>query len=371
MDGEDARHLDRARVLGERGWGRVHPNPMVGCVVVAGDEVVGEGWHREFGGPHAEVEALRAAGERARGATAFVSLEPCRHEGKTPPCTDALVAAGVARVVFGAKDPGEHSGGGAGALREAGVRVTGPMYSDVEARAINPGFFHRATDRPWTVLKLAISLDAAVSRSADRPTPLSGPEAWARVHRLRSGMDAILVGAGTVRADAPRLTVRGDFEPRTPPIRVVVDPGDGWFRRARASGLADSPGSLLDPEAPPVWVAVREDRAEARSQEMEGIRVLPVPGDRTGLDPRALLCRLREEKIDRLLCEGGAGWGRALLDASLVDRLILVTAPVSLGPGAVSAPPFAEAQWRPARDPMRLGADIWCEWDHCDETEVG
>lgn len=418
----DRGHMERAAELARRGWGRVHPNPMVGCVIVRDGERIAEGWHRELGGPHAEVDALERAGERARGATVHVSLEPCAHHGRTPPCTEALIRAGVARVVFGAADPGAQSGGGAEVLRTAGIEVEGPVWSAKRAYGENPGFFHDAPERPWTLLKLAVSIDGAVAERPGAPTALTGDEAWARTHRLRAGVDAILVGAGTVRADAPRLTARGEPRPRVPPVRVILDPGDAWLSRAAASATPGD-GSLLDPDGSPLWVAatrpapsaavagvdfaggpggVSETGSAGTGSATSGSlrRWLHVSGAESvsGTDPAsgdepmsaaagaasratttapsresaapvnlaALMRELRDAGIGRLLCEGGARLGRSLVAAGLVDRLVLITAPCTLGSGAVSAFPLQPGRWEPAGPPEALGRDVWCAWDHGD-----
>ncbi|HEY7767863.1 bifunctional diaminohydroxyphosphoribosylaminopyrimidine deaminase/5-amino-6-(5-phosphoribosylamino)uracil reductase RibD, partial [Longimicrobium sp.] len=197
---QDRGWMRRAIALAANGWGRVAPNPMVGCVIVRDGEVVGEGWHTEYGRPHAEPEALLAAGEQARGATAYVSLEPCSHWGKTPPCTDALIAAGVRRVVFGGFDPNPKASGGADVLRAAGIDAVG----GVEAQAVrdqNAIFFHAhsplGAERPFIALKLAMSLDARIADRDGRSVWITGEESRAEVHRLRAGYDAVAVGIGT------------------------------------------------------------------------------------------------------------------------------------------------------------------------------
>src|SRR6476661_5968049 len=205
---DDGAFMRRALALAARGWGRTAPNPMVGAVVVRDGVVVGEGWHAEYGGPHGEVEALRAAGDRARGATIYVTLEPCNHHGKTPPCTDALLAAGVRRVVVACDDPSPVARGGAQRLHEAGVEVTLGVEEQA-ARELNAPFFHAlASDRPFVRLKLALSLDGAIADHSRQPGWLTGELARREVHRMRAGSDAIAVGIGTVLADDPELTVR-------------------------------------------------------------------------------------------------------------------------------------------------------------------
>jgi len=359
---EDARWMERAVQLGRRGWGRVHPNPAVGCVLVRNGAVVGEGWHREWGGPHAEVEAIRNAGEAAPGATAYVSLEPCRHEGKTPPCTLALQRAGVRRVVFGASDPGAASGGGGEVLRSLGMEVSGPMLSEEEANRENPVFFHRDPDRPWTVLKLAVSLDGALAAGAGERTPLTGEEANQAVHHLRAGVEGILIGTRTAQVDDPLLTVRGPVVPRVPPVRVVVD---------LAGRLSPELRMLREGDAP-VWIVTGEGSSKGWRRQMEGAgaRVLPLSGDpdRGASGARQLLGRLRAEGLSSLLCEGGGRLAGSLLHGGGVDRLIHIWVPRVLGGGGVPAffPTGGNGEisptWR-AGPLRRWGGDLWVEWD--------
>jgi diaminohydroxyphosphoribosylaminopyrimidine deaminase / 5-amino-6-(5-phosphoribosylamino)uracil reductase len=337
----DSLHLRRAISLAALGWGRVAPNPMVGCVVVREGEVVGEGWHTGYGLPHAEVEALRAAGERARGATAYVSLEPCSHHGRTPPCTGALVEAGVARVVFGARDPNPKARGGGEVLREAGVEVVGGV-EEARVRDQNAAFFHlhsaEGEARPWVALKLAMSLDARIADAGGRSVWITGEEARAEVHRLRAGFDAVAVGVGTAVADDPLLTVRGAVVPRVPPARVVFDrrlrlPPDAQLVRTadRAPVLA-----LCEPGAP-------EERR--RALEAAGVRVVAAAG------VHAQLRELRAAGVCSLFVEGGSVLASALLAAGLVDRMYLFYAPLLIGPGG--ATPFAGVPDSPVADAER------------------
>ncbi|MBD0320159.1 MAG: bifunctional diaminohydroxyphosphoribosylaminopyrimidine deaminase/5-amino-6-(5-phosphoribosylamino)uracil reductase RibD, partial [Gemmatimonadetes bacterium] len=269
--------MARALELAGRGWGRVAPNPMVGAVIVRDGEVVGEGWHTEYGHPHAEVEALRAAGEAARGATAFVTLEPCSHFGKTPPCSGALLAAGVRRVVFAAYDPNPRAAGGGEVLRAAGVEVLGGVMEQ-EARDQNAVFFHAhsGSDRPFVALKLALTLDGRIADHAGRSVWITGEESRAEVHRLRAGFDAVAVGAGTALADDPQLTVRGPLEPRVPPTRVVFD---RTLRLPLESALATTAR-----EVSVMVVAGTVPPAEhAAALETRGVRVLRVGDVHDGL----------------------------------------------------------------------------------------
>ena len=320
---DDGAWMRRALALAERGWGHTAPNPMVGAVVVQDDVVVGEGWHAHYGGPHAEVEALRAAGERARGATLYVSLEPCDHHGKTPPCTDAIVAAGVRRVVAACEDPSPVAQGGAGRLRDAGVEVTVGVEEEA-ARELNASFFHaQRSDRPFVQLKLALSLDGAIADHSRLPGWLTGELARREVHRLRAGADAIAVGIGTVLADDPELTVRHWAPPRVAPTRVVFDTS---ARLPRTSRLARGAH-----EVPVVAVCWAPEPAHAAALEHTGVTLLHAA------TPRDALVALRERGVRSLLVEGGATLASALLQEALVDRLIIFRAPLVLGGGALSA----------------------------------
>lgn len=313
--------MRRALANAERGWGQVAPNPLVGAVVVRDGEVVAEAHHTRYGEAHAEVEALRRAGEAARGATMYVTLEPCAHHGKTPPCTDAVIAAGVRRLVYACADPNPKARGGAEVLREAGVEVDGGVRED-DAREMNAPFLHAhaaaGAERPWIALKLALSLDAMLADPEGRSGWITGTAAREEVHRMRAGYDAVAAGVGTVLADDPLLTVRGAVEPRRPPARVVFDRA---LRTPAASRLVRTAREA------PVWLLCGEapDAARARALEREGVRVLPAGS------LAAALAVLRAEGIASVFCEGGAGIAGALLDAEAVDRLLLFYAPLFLG----------------------------------------
>ncbi|MDE2678907.1 MAG: bifunctional diaminohydroxyphosphoribosylaminopyrimidine deaminase/5-amino-6-(5-phosphoribosylamino)uracil reductase RibD [Gemmatimonadota bacterium] len=352
----DARRLSRAIELGRRGWGRVHPNPMVGAVVARDGEVLGEGYHEVLGGAHAEVAALSAAGN-ARGATLYTSLEPCRHRGRTPPCTEALRAAGVARVVFWAADPGAEAGGGGEWLRNRGLGVDGPFGRCEDWRAENPFFFHApARPRPYLALKLAVSLDGRIAPAGGRRVWLTGPESRREVHRLRAGFDAIMVGRGTWEADDPRLTARGPVTPRVPPVPVLLD------RRGRAGPELRVLGAEADARG--VLVTVGERAAELRRRIGDRADIVAVPTTPHGFDLAALLAELHGRGLTRVLCEGGGRVAASLLAARLVDRIYLFIAPVLVGSAGVPAFPVgatdggpepAAAHAAPHRNPVRAG----------------
>jgi diaminohydroxyphosphoribosylaminopyrimidine deaminase/5-amino-6-(5-phosphoribosylamino)uracil reductase len=320
---DDGAWMRRALALAERGWGQTAPNPMVGAVVVRDDEVVGEGWHGQFGGPHAEVEALRAAGERARGATLYVTLEPCAQHVKTPPCTEAILAAGVRRVVAATEDPSPAAQGGALRLRDAGVDVLVGVEAS-RARELNAPFFHALrSDRPFVQLKLALSLDGALADHSREPGWLTGDAARREVHRLRAGVDAIAVGIGTVLADDPELTVRHAAPPRVAPTRVVFDTS---ARLPRTSKLAHGASQI-----PVIVVCWAPEPAHAAALEHTGVTLLHAA------TARDALVALRQRDVRSVLVEGGAALASAFLQEALVDRLIIFRAPLVLGSGALNA----------------------------------
>ena len=346
----DRRFMRRALELAPAGWGRVHPNPLVGAVVVAGGEVVGEGAHREYGGAHAEVEALRAAGPRARGATLYVTLEPCAHHGKTPPCTDAIIEHGIARVVYAVPDPHPEAGGGGARLRNAGLDVVAGV-EEATARTENATFLVPIErGRPFVALKYGLSLDSRISARVGEATRITGPEAEAEVHRLRAGYDAIMVGGRTARIDDPSLTVRHGPAPRVPPVRVVVDPDAAL---PPDGSLARTPG-----EVPVVVLAAADAPPErvARLREL-GVEVEAVRRSRDGLDLAAALDRLFSRGLRTVFCEGGGRLGAGLLGADRVDRLYIFQAPVILGSQGVPAFP-GTAGFRGRRVAVRaMGGD--------------
>jgi diaminohydroxyphosphoribosylaminopyrimidine deaminase/5-amino-6-(5-phosphoribosylamino)uracil reductase len=325
----DSVYMRRALALARLGWGQTAPNPMVGAVVVADGQVVGEGHHARYGQAHAEAVALRAAGDRARGATVYVNLEPCAHYGKTPPCADALIEAGVARVVIAAPDPSRTARGGASRLRRAGIVVDFGVER-AAALELNAAFFNAiVTPRPWVTLKLALSADGAIADPTGANRWITGPEARAEVHRLRAGVDAIGVGVGTVLADDPSLTVRDAGAPRMPPKRVVFD---SQLRTPRTSTLmktAKEPETILIGRLS----AVPMDRLAMANET--GATVLLVPSLQEGLES------LGQRGIRSLLIEGGAKLAGSLLTERLVDRLTIFQSQLVLGDGALKA--FAHA----------------------------
>ena len=355
----DARHMRRALELAARGWGRVQPNPMVGAVVTdASGAVVAEGWHEEYGRAHAEAAALEQAGERARGGTLYVTLEPCAHHGKTPPCTDAVLRSGVARVVVALRDPDPIAAGGIERLRAAGIEVVTGLEEQAAADR-NAAFLHwHRTGTPYVALKLAMSLDARIAAAPGRTTTITGPAAHADVHRLRAGFDAILVGGETARVDDPRLTVRGALEPRRAPIRVVL---------ASDARIAADSALASDTATAPTWLFAAPDPAgDAAALEARGVRVARARrASGGGLDLDDVVAQLAAADVRAVLCEGGARLGSALLAAGLVQRLYLYVAPLLLGADAPAAfltglDPTARDAWRLVRTD-RFGDDVLLE----------
>jgi len=324
----ESESLQLAEELAVRGRGDVEPNPVVGAVVLSGDEVVGRGWHRAFGGAHAEVEALLDAGDRARGATVCVTLEPCSTTGKTGACTEALLAAGVARVVVGCLDPApQHAGRGLELLRQAGVSVE-VVDSKVSAKLIASFAETLGRRRPHVFAKWAMSIEGAIAPKDRQPTKLSGPEAQAMVHDWRASADAILVGVGTVLADDPRLTVRGDAVSLRPLRRVILDP------HLRTPPACTVVSTALET---PTWVMTDEqaDEQAAETLEQHGACVLRVPSGPNWTE--AVLDALALQGVRRLLVEGGSYTLGRLMESGLVDQVATFLTPVCLGPEALPA----------------------------------
>ena len=317
---DDHRFMAQALRLAERGAWTTRPNPMVGCVLVAGGDVVGEGFHVQKGGPHAEVVALQAAGDRARGATAYVTLEPCAHTGSTGPCADALIAAGVSRVFAAMRDPfPQVDGAGFDRLRAAGVDVESGLM-ETQARALNRGFLSRIErGRPWLRIKLACSIDGRTAMANGDSKWISGDASRADVMRWRARAGALLTGSGTVLADDPQLTVRlTEDAPFAVPLRVVLDAGLATIAR----------GNVRDGAAPTLYVHAHDAKVPLG---FDAPRV-SMPRDADGqLDLHAVLATLGEGGINEVQVEAGATLSGAFLRAGLVDELLLYVAPVLLG----------------------------------------
>ena len=316
----DHAHMARALQLAERAAFTTQPNPMVGCVIADGDAVLGEGWHVRAGEPHAEVHALRAAAGRARGATAYVTLEPCAHHGRTPPCADALVAAGVTRVVAACRDPYHQvSGQGFAKLQAAGITVEYGLM-EAAARHLNRGFFSRMErGRPWVRVKLGMSLDGRTALASGESKWITSEAARADVMRWRARAGAIMTGIATVLADDPRLTVRlPGGEDFVPPLRVVLD------ERGRLPALS----RVLTDGAAPTLVVHGDDVVPDYDDDVRAFAVRRVEG---GLDLSAVLSQLAQRGVNELQAEAGATLSGALLKAGLVDELLLYIAPVLLG----------------------------------------
>jgi diaminohydroxyphosphoribosylaminopyrimidine deaminase/5-amino-6-(5-phosphoribosylamino)uracil reductase len=347
--------------LGRSAMGSAWPNPAVGCVIVAGAQIVGRGTTAPGGRPHAEPQALAEAGAAARGATAYVTLEPCAHHGKTPPCAEALIKAGVARVVVavGDSDP-RVSGRGLEMLRKAGIEVVQGVLED-EARTDLAGFFLRIEEgRPWVTLKLASSFDGRIATASGHSQWITGPEARQRVHEFRARHDAVMVGAGTARADNPMLTVRGLDVPRQP-VRVVVS------RRLDVplmSELARTAGEV------PVWMCHGPDADRSLREAWQGLGAELVECRLHGrqLEIGSVLQALGERGLTRVFCEGGGALAASLLSAGLVDELIGFTAGVVIGAeglpgvGAMGLARLEEAPRFRLIEAAAVGGDIMHRW---------
>ncbi|PKP75082.1 MAG: riboflavin biosynthesis protein RibD [Alphaproteobacteria bacterium HGW-Alphaproteobacteria-6] len=359
-----------ALALGARGLGRVWPNPAVGCVIVApdaagggnGGRIVGRGWTGDGGRPHAEARALAQAGADARGATAYVSLEPCAHHGATPPCATALIGAGVARVVVALGDPDPRvSGRGLAMLRGAGIAVDHGLMA-AEAGALQCGFLSRIErGRPMLTLKLAASLDGRIATASGESRWITGPQARARVHAMRAAHDAVLVGAGTARADDPMLTVRG-IGPVPQPVRIVAS------RRLdlpEGGQLAQTAGQV------PLWLIHGASAGASARARWAGVgaRLIEVAETPAGIDPLAMLAALGAAGLTRVLCEGGGQLAAALLAAGLVDRAAVFTAGLVLGGdarpgvGALGLAALGDAPRMRLTAAEAVGADVLTLWE--------
>jgi len=336
---EHERYMRRALELAARGLNTTDPNPRIDCVLMQTKRIVDEGWHERAGGPHAEVNALRAAGPAAEGATAYVTLEPCAHTGRTPPCVEALAGARVRRVFYGAGDPNPLiNGAGVMALRSSGIEVVGELLAD-ESRALNPGFFKRMrVGLPWVRVKLAMSLDGRTALANGASRWITGEAARADVQRYRARSSVILTGSGTVMSDDPALDVR--LEPcARQPLRVILDSALRVPARARVFAR---PGQAL------VFTA-STDAARRGELERSGITVERVEASEQGLALEAVLRRLAALEANEIWVEAGARLAGSLLGAALVDELIVYVAPSLLGPAArplVELPPIEQLEAR-------------------------
>jgi len=359
-DGRDHAFMARALQLARRGLYTTDPNPRVGCVIVRDDEIIGEGWHERAGGPHAEVAALRDAGD-APGATAYVTLEPCCHHGRTPPCTDALLNARVARVVIASEDPNPGvAGEGVAKLIEGGVDVECGILEG-EARAINAGFMQRMrTGRPFVRSKIATSLDGRTALANGASQWITGEAARGDVQRLRARSSAIVTGVGTVSSDDPSLNVRApDLGDVLQPVRVVIDSRLRISSQAKTLGL---PGDVM-------VITVNSDDVQRQALEDAGARVECV--DPTGdgrVDLESALARLGELGINEVLVEAGAELNGALLEAGLIDELIVYMAGSVLGGdarGMFDTPELVDMSLRQEFkliDFRRVGDDLRLTW---------
>ncbi len=346
----DHLHMARALQLAARGLFTTSPNPRVGCVIVRDGRTVGEGWHQRAGTPHAEIHALNAAGEAARGATVYVTLEPCSHHGRTPPCAEALIQAGVARVVAAMSDPNPLvAGGGISMLTLAGIQAEVGLM-EAEARALNPGFISRMTrQRPWVRLKTASTLDGKTALANGASQWITGEAARADVQRLRARACAILTGSGTVLADNPRMNVR-DLDFGRQPLRVIVD----------STLRTPADAAIL----PALIACHHADPAARAALEQAGAEVIALPATDDRVDLAALLVLLAQRGVNELHVEAGAALNGALIKAGLVDEWVAYMAPMAVGDaarGLFAMPPLAtlaDAARFKLADVRQIGGDL-------------
>ncbi|WP_348540146.1 bifunctional diaminohydroxyphosphoribosylaminopyrimidine deaminase/5-amino-6-(5-phosphoribosylamino)uracil reductase RibD [Shimia sp. R9_2] len=357
----DRRYMALALSLGRRGQGVCWPNPAVGCVIVKDGRVVGRGWTQPGGRPHAEPVALAQAGEAARGATVYVTLEPCSHHGQTPPCAEALIAAGVARVVIAVEDSDARvSGRGIAMLREAGIEITMGVLADEAARDLQGFFLKTDLGRPFLTLKLATTLDGRIATASGESKWITGAESRRAVHGMRMRHDAVMVGGGTARTDDPSLTVR-DLGVSHQPVRVVVS------RRLDLPLMSTLARTAKDI---PVWIAHGEDADPALMQTWRdiGAELLPCALEGVQLSPTAVLQALGKRGITRVFCEGGGALAGSLLAADMVDELITFSAGAVIGAeghpaiGAMGLARLAEAPRFDLVSHRAVGHDMMCTW---------
>jgi diaminohydroxyphosphoribosylaminopyrimidine deaminase/5-amino-6-(5-phosphoribosylamino)uracil reductase len=358
---QDRKFMAMALRLARKGLGRTSPNPVVGAVVVKNNRVVGKGYHQRAGGPHAEVYALKEAGDQAKGATLYVTLEPCNHFGRTPPCTLAIQESGIARVVYGMNDPNPQVKGGGGEwLRAQGLEVVKGVLEE-ECRRLNEVYIKWiATGLPFVILKAAISLDGRIATRTGDSQWISGETSRLLVHRLRNQVDAVLVGIGTVLKDDPRLTVRLPGEKKTKdPLRVVIDPRLRLPQKAR---LLSDPGRVV--------VATRDPYPSRKGEALKklGVDLLLLREEKGRLSLRSLLAHLGRRGVTSLLVEGGAETFAGFLEERMVDKILVFIAPCLIGgkkaPGMIGgkgAARIAEALRLKEMRVRTLGEDIFVE----------
>ena len=356
--------MRRAIALARRGSGFTSPNPLVGAVIVREGVVQGFGWHRRAGGPHAEREALDMAQENARGGTLYVSLEPCNHYGRTSPCVDAILAAGISRVVVGARDANPHvKGGGIARLREYGVDVDVGLLAD-DAEELNRGWTHWiTTGYPFVLLKLAVSLDGKIARKQGEETSISSPPSRSQVQRLRRYVDAVLVGSGTVLSDNSRLTNRTGRGRQ--PLRVLVD---STLSVDRTHEIFQSPGAL-------VATTARASYERRRNLELAGVEIVVLDDGKGRVDLRALLEFLGKRGIQKVLCEGGGRLATSFIVERLCHQLLLYHSSILIGEGGV--PFWNEGELDQSRSALlsvwsrKVGRDIATlyEWSVVSDVE--
>ncbi|MEM9797935.1 MAG: bifunctional diaminohydroxyphosphoribosylaminopyrimidine deaminase/5-amino-6-(5-phosphoribosylamino)uracil reductase RibD [Pseudomonadota bacterium] len=359
---DDTRFMAAALALARRGLGRVWPNPAVGCLIVKEARILGRGRTADHGRPHAETVALAEAGDAASGATAYVTLEPCAHHGATPPCVDALIAAGIARVIVALRDPDPRvDGGGIARLRAAGIEVREDVL-ETQARDLQAGFLSRITrGRPHLTLKLASTLDGRIATASGESRWITGPEARAHVHAARATHDAVMVGAGTARMDDPQLTVRG-MGGVPQPVRIVL---------SRRLAIPMESALTRSVDLAPVWMLHGPEAPQPKRDTLtaQGVTLLPCETDLSGqLDLASALRLLGQEGLTRVYCEGGGTLAAALLSAGLVDQLDAYTAGAAIGAegvptlGAMGLDRLGDAPRLVLAETRRLGPDLLHRW---------
>ena len=353
---EHSQYMRRAIALAEKARGKTAPNPMVGCVIVKNGVVIAEGWHAKAGEPHAEAMALQIAGDRAQGADVYVTLEPCNHYGRTPPCAQALIEAGVARVFFGVADPNEVASGGGAALREAGIKVSSGIETEAARALIRAWLFSKKHARPFISGKTAMSLDGRTATHAGESKWITGPQSRRHAHNVRSHVDAVIVGVETALADDPALTAREGETIVHEPLRIIVD------STARAApGLA-----VFQRSGRGAFLATTNAAAASRVKSLQemGVEICVLPADERGrVDVYSLVDALHERGVVHLLVEGGAQLLGSFFDADLIDELAIYVAPKLIGGGSpafggAGVDKLADADRYEISKPESLGSDL-------------